>query len=136
MWQGLLRLICSGAREYGLSSVFHHHVRDLCLQLSNLLLKICRCALFASFNARSQTELPEPPSLPRRLSCVPSVFLHEGPGKVDVASEPAQHNFADTAMKRVPWVLDINILIWEFPKIGVPYLGVRLIRILPFRVLY
>ena len=26
--------------------------------------------------------------------------------------------------------------IWEFPKIGVPYLGVPIIRILLFRVLY
>ena len=26
--------------------------------------------------------------------------------------------------------------IWEFPKIGVPYLGVLMIRILLFRVLY
>ena len=28
------------------------------------------------------------------------------------------------------------ILTWEFPKIGVPYLGVLIIRILLFRVLY
>ena len=26
--------------------------------------------------------------------------------------------------------------IWEFPKLGVPYLGFPFIRILPFRVLY
>ena len=30
----------------------------------------------------------------------------------------------------------LMINIWEFPKIGVPYLGVLIIRILLFRVLY
>ena len=30
----------------------------------------------------------------------------------------------------------VSGLTWEFPKIGVPYLGVLIIRILLFRVLY
>ena len=29
-----------------------------------------------------------------------------------------------------------EVLIWEFPKIGVPYFGVLIIRILLLRVLY
>ena len=31
---------------------------------------------------------------------------------------------------------DPKSLKWEFPKIGVPYLGVLIVRILLFRVLY
>ena len=31
---------------------------------------------------------------------------------------------------------DKTDMIWEFPKIGIPYIGVIIIRILPFRVLY
>ena len=32
--------------------------------------------------------------------------------------------------------MSLSTTIWEFPKIGVPYLGVLIIRILLFRVLY
>ena len=35
-----------------------------------------------------------------------------------------------------PVFLSRGGFIWEFPKIGVPYLGVLIIRILLFRVLY
>ena len=32
--------------------------------------------------------------------------------------------------------MNAEMLIWEFPKIGVPYFGDLIIRILLFRVLY
>ena len=31
---------------------------------------------------------------------------------------------------------DFIVLIWEFPKIGVPHLGLLIMRVLLFRVLY
>ena len=71
------------------------------------------------------------------MQCVPRVTLSVSP--VSLAGYPVTHAYIPYTYIYIHTHMNThmsNVYTWEFPKIGVPYFGVLITRILLFGVLY